>query len=65
MSITTYINSAMKNFDPKENLQKEYDERLQSSYNYWIVVALAKGEQNVVFQFLKRVPNTEKKGKYL
>ena len=55
----------MKNFDPKENLQKEYDERLQSSYNYWIVVALAKGEQNVVFQFLQRVPNMEKKGQYI
>ena len=52
----------MKSFDPKENLQKEYEDNLSCSYNYWIALALAKGGQNVVFQFLQRVPNTAKKG---
>ena len=61
----TNHNRAIKNFDPRENLQKEYEDKLVSSYNYWIVVALTQGEQDVVFQFLKRVPNTAKKGHYL
>ena len=52
----------MKNFDPKKNLEKGYEEKLSSSYNYWIVVALTQGQQDVVFQFLKGVPNTTNKG---
>ena len=50
----------MENFDPTENLKKEYDEKL--SYNYWISASIAKGEHELVSQFLKKVPNTYKKG---
>ena len=52
--------SVMKNFDPKENLKKEYDDKL--SYNYWISASIAQGEHELVSQFLKKVPDSDKKG---
>ena len=52
----------MKNFDPTENLKMEYDDKL--NYNYWISASIAKGEHELVSQFHKKVPNTDKKGLY-
>ena len=46
--------------ETKENQQKEYNKDYNPATN---IVAPAKGEQNVVFQFLQRVgANTAKKG---
>ena len=50
----------MINFDPRKKLQEEYDDKL--SFTYWIRASLAKGEHNLVAQFLQKVPNTDKKG---
>ena len=52
----------MKNFYPIEKLLEEYDDNL--SYNYWISAAIAKGEHDLVSQFLQKVPNTDKKGDF-
>ena len=55
-----YNHRAMKNFDLLQNLREEYNDKL--TYNYWIYASLAQGEHDLVAQFLKKVPNTEKKG---
>ena len=48
----------MKSFDPREFLQNEYDQRL--SYSFWISAAIAQGEYDLAFQFLKK--NADRKG---
>ena len=55
-----YNDSVMKNFDPTKKLREEYDDKL--TYNYWISASIAQGDNALVVQFLKKVPNTDKKG---
>ena len=50
------------NYDPKEILQKEYNNKLY--YRDLISRALSQGQRDVVYQFLENVPNIEKKGKH-
>ena len=50
----------MKNFDPKEYLQKEYDDKIY--YNYLVYSAISQGQYDVAECFLKKVPSFEKKG---
>ena len=57
-----YNYSLMKNSDPRKKLREEYDDKL--TYNYWISAAIAKGEHDLVSQFLQKVPNTDKKGNF-
>ena len=52
--------SAMKNFDPKKYLQKEYNDKLY--YNYLIYSAISQGQHDVVSKFLKKVTSFEEKG---
>lgn len=47
----------MKSFDPTQILRNEYDNRL--SYSFWISAAIAQGEYDLAFKFLKN--NTDKK----
>ena len=51
----------MKSFDPREILQNEYDTRL--SYSFWVSAAIAQGEHDLAFQFLKK--NEDRKGTYI
>ena len=53
----------MRNMDPKEFLQKEYNDNLH--YNYWISASLSHGQHDAVSQFLEKVPNTDEKGNYM
>ena len=55
-----YQCSEMKNFDPRELLQKYND---QVHYNFWISLALSQEHHEVVFEFLEKVPNFAEKGK--
>lgn len=48
----------MKSWDPKEILQKEYED--SQSYSFWISAAIVQGEHDLAFNFLKK--NTDKKG---
>ena len=48
----------MKSFDPTKILRNKYDSSL--SYSFWISAAIAQGEHDLAFQFLKK--NTDKKG---
>lgn len=50
----------MKSWDPKEILQKEYDDR--QSYSFWVTAAIVQGEHDIAFQFLEK--NTDKRGRY-
>ena len=50
----------MKNFDPGENLNKDYDDKL--TYNYWIAASIAAGKQELVLGFLKKVPDSDMRG---
>ena len=51
----------MKDFDPTENLNKDYDDKL--SYNYWISASIAKGEDwSLISEFLMKVPDSDKRG---
>ena len=48
----------MKSWDPKEILQKEYDDK--QSYSFWISAAIMQGEYDLAFNFLEK--NADKKG---
>ena len=48
----------MKTMDPKEILQKKYDQKL--SYSFWISSAIVQGEHDLAYQFLKKY--SHKKG---
>ena len=50
----------MKNFDPREVLEKEYNRKL--CYNHLLSPAISMGEYDLVQRFLQKVPNTAKKG---
>ena len=50
----------MKNFDPTENLKMEYNDKL--NYNYWISASIARGQHELVSQFLKKVPDSDRRG---
>ena len=52
----------MRNVDPRKKLQDEYDDKLH--YNYLISAAIALGEHDLVAWFLRKVPNTDKKGDF-
>ena len=47
----------MKSFDRTEILRNKYDSSL--SYSFWISAAIAQGEYDLAFKFLKN--NTDKK----
>ena len=49
----------MKSWDPKEILQKEYDDK--QSYSFWVTAAIVQGEHDLAFQFLEK--NTDKRGR--
>ena len=49
----------MKSWDPKEILQKEYDDK--QSYGFWVTAAIVQGEHDLAFQFLEK--NTDKRGR--
>ena len=51
----------MKSFDRTEILRNKYDSSL--SYSFWISAAIAQGEYDLAFQFLKK--NTDKKGMFV
>ena len=51
----------MKNFDPREVLEMEYNSKL--CYNHLLSPAISMGEYDLVQRFLQKVPNTVKKGK--
>ena len=48
----------MKTWDPKEILQKEYDDK--QSYSFWISAAIMQGEHDLASNFLEK--NADKKG---
>ena len=48
----------MKNFDPRKDLEGEYDAKL--SYSFLISAAIVQGEHDLAFRFLER--NKDKKG---
>ena len=50
----------MKNFDPREVLETEYNCKL--TYNHLLSPAITMGEYDLVQRFLHKVPNTDKKG---
>ena len=50
----------MKNFDPKEILEKKYNGKL--CYNHLLSPAITMGEYDLVQRFLQNVPNTVIKG---
>ena len=49
----------MKSWDPKEILQKEYDDK--QFYSFWVTAAIVQGEHDLAFQFLEK--NTDKRGR--
>ena len=49
----------MKNYLRKK-LQEKYDDKFP--YNHLVRAAIAKGEHDLLAQFLQKVPNTDKKG---
>ena len=51
----------MRNFDPREVLEMEYNSKL--CYNHLLSPAISMGEYDLVQRFLQKVPNTVKKGK--
>ena len=51
----------MKTWDPKEILQKEYDDK--QSYSFWISAAIMQGKHDLAFNFLEK--NADKKGRSL
>ena len=55
-----YYIRTIKNFDPREILEKEYDSKL--CYNHLLSPAITMGEYDLVERFLRKVPNTVKKG---
>lgn len=55
-----YYIRTIKNFDPREILEKEYDSKL--CYNHLLSPAITMGEYDLVERFLQKVPNTVKKG---
>ena len=44
-----------------EILEKEYNETID--YNYFVHLAISRGQYEVVVKFLKKVPSSQKKGK--
>ena len=48
----------MKSWDPKEILQKEYDDK--QFYSFWVTAAIVQGEHDLAYHFLKK--NSNKKG---
>ena len=48
----------LKSLDPKEILQKEYDDK--KSYSFWISAAIVQGQHDLAFNFLEK--NADKKG---
>ena len=51
----------MRNLDINEHLQqKEYDDNI--FYNEMIYAKVNEGNHDLVLQFLRRVPNTDRKG---
>ena len=51
----------MRNLDINEHLQqKEYDDNI--FYNDFIYAKVNEGDHDLVLQFLRRVPNTDRKG---
>ena len=50
----------MKTMDPKEILQKEYDNNVPYPYSFWISSAIVQGEHDLAFNFLEK--NADKKG---
>ena len=50
----------MKNFDPREILEKVYDSK--RCYNHLLSHAISMGEYDLVQRFLENVPNTTRKG---
>ena len=55
-----FYTRTIKNFDPREILEKEYDSKL--CYNHLLSPAIAMGEYDLVQRFLRKVPNTVEKG---
>ena len=55
-----YYIRTIKNFDPREILEKEYDSKL--CYNHLLSPAISMGEYDLVQRFLQNVPNTVEKG---
>ena len=53
----------MEDFNPTEHLKKNYNDKL--TYNYWISASIAQGEAELVSDFLKKVPDSDKRGTYL
>ena len=51
----------MELFDPLENVQKDYNEKL--CYNHWVSAALSKGGYHIVIRFLQQVPDRSQRGK--
>ena len=49
----------LKSWDPKEILQKEYDDK-QAYYSFMISAAIVQGEHDLAFNFLEK--NADKKG---
>ena len=50
----------MKTMDPKEILQKEYDNNVPYPYSFWISSAIVQGEHDLAYHFLEK--NSDKKG---
>ena len=50
----------MKTMDPKEILQKEYDNNVPYPYSFWISSAIVQGEHDLAYHFLEK--NLDKKG---
>ena len=48
----------MKNFDPRKDLEGEYDAKL--SYSFFISAAIVQGKHDLAFEFLER--NVDRKG---
>ena len=51
----------MKTWDPKEILEKEYDDKQALKANsFWISAAIVQGQHDLAFNFLEK--NADKKG---
>ena len=53
--------SVIRSFDPIEILKKEYSDTIY--YNYIVPLAIFQGQDEVVLNFLEKVPSSQKKGK--